>query len=344
MQSLLELSHVSFSYGKNHILKDLSLKVNAGSICCILGPSGCGKTSLIRMVAGFEQPSSGKILMASEIIADAQINKSAEQRNIGMVFQDLTLFPHLTVEKNIGFGLEHQPAKKRQQRIDELIELCRLNDLRTRYPHQISGGQQQRVALARALAPKPQLLLLDEPFSSVDSSLQRQLCQEVRNVLLADNATAIWVTHDLEEAFTVSDHVGLIIEGELQQWSAPQQLYDHPANLKVARFLNHGEVLTARFCNEKQVETAVGLINVHQSASSFQEGPVKVLINKRHFHIDTAGNVNARLTQKAYLGGHYLLTVIFDNGETVSFFSENHQYTVNDKLSVAVRDQLYHCF
>ncbi len=345
MNPLLELSHVSFSYGKNDILKEISLKIEKGDLCCLLGPSGCGKTSLIRMIAGFEQPTSGVISIDNIIVADKKTNVPAEKRNVGMVFQDLTLFPHLTIEKNIAFGLEHVSNDQRKQRIDELLDLCQLKDLKKRYPHQISGGQQQRVALARALAPKPQLLLLDEPFSSVDSSLQRQLAQEVRDMIIADQATAIWVTHDLNEAFAIADKIGLVIDGSLQQWSSPKDLYYKPENEAVARFMNHSEFVNGQILDNTHVMTVLGTIRVTPENNQVKEKDVNVLIHKKDFIIDHHRSANAKLVSRVYLGGQYQVTALLNDGNTISFYiTDDVEYSNGDEVCISTVDKDYQTY
>ena len=199
-------------------VQNVTLGLRAGDIGVLIGPSGCGKTTLLRAVAGLEPVSSGSIRLSGQTVSDATTHLPAEQRRIGMVFQDYALFPHMDVERNLAFGIQHLPAAQRKQRVREVLDLVGLAGAEKRFPHELSGGQQQRVALARALAPSPQLLLLDEPFSNLDVDLRERLAHEVREILKAAGATALFVTHDQLEAFAIGDMIGVMHEGLLHQW------------------------------------------------------------------------------------------------------------------------------
>lgn len=212
---LLNLRNLVCGYQGHRVVQQINLHLNAGDIGCLLGPSGCGKTTTLRAIAGFESVQEGEIQLAGEIISRAGFTLAPEKRRMGMVFQDYALFPHLTVAENVAFGIRKHPQRERITA--ELLELVKLAHLVQRYPHELSGGQQQRVALARALAPEPQLLLLDEPFSNLDVELRRKLSHEVRDILKARGTSAILVTHDQEEAFAVSDHVAY---SEMAIWSS----------------------------------------------------------------------------------------------------------------------------
>ncbi|MFN3884820.1 MAG: ABC transporter ATP-binding protein, partial [Rhodocyclaceae bacterium] len=213
---LLALENVSHAYGAHIVVDGLSLSLRDGEIGCLLGASGCGKTTVLRLIAGFEQPVSGQILLRDVVVADTHRCVPPEKRRIGMVFQDYALFPHLTVAGNIGFGLREKSALARRH-VDELLALVGLSGQGDKYPHELSGGQQQRVALARALAPRPHLLLLDEPFSNLDVELRQRLSLEVRDILKETGTAAILVTHDQHEAFAVADVVGVMHEGRIEQ-------------------------------------------------------------------------------------------------------------------------------
>jgi iron(III) transport system ATP-binding protein len=235
---LLNLRNLACGYGDQRIVQNLNLHLNAGDIGCLLGSSGCGKTTTLRAIAGFEPVHEGEIQLAGEVISRAGFTLAPEKRRIGMVFQDYALFPHLTVAQNIAFGIAKHPRQAAV--IEEMLELVKLGGLGGRYPHELSGGQQQRVALARALAPEPQLLLLDEPFSNLDVELRRRLSHEVRDILKSRGTSAILVTHDQEEAFAVSDQVGVFKEGRLEQWDTPYNLYHEPQTPFVASFIGQG--------------------------------------------------------------------------------------------------------
>jgi iron(III) transport system ATP-binding protein len=238
----LELQQLSVQYpGRPRPAVDqVSFGLKAGQIGVLIGPSGCGKTTLLRAVAGLEAISAGRIALAGETVSAPGQSLAPENRRIGMVFQDYALFPHLDVGQNVGFGIYDWPKAERQARVGEVLDLVGLGDVRRRYPHELSGGQQQRVALARALAPKPQLLLLDEPFSNLDVDLRERLAHEVRGILKAAGATALFVTHDQLEAFAIGDVIGVMHEGSLHQWADAYTLYHRPATRFVADFIGHG--------------------------------------------------------------------------------------------------------
>ena len=225
----LELDRIVQHYGSHRVVNDVSFQIETGSIACLLGPSGCGKTTLLRCIAGFEPIVGGNIRMEGESISRPGRYLAPEKRQIGMVFQDYALFPHLPVSENIAFGLRKASAGQRNSRVDELLETIGLTGQGNKYPHELSGGQQQRVALARALAPRPQLILLDEPFSNLDVDLRERLSLEVRNILKHEGMTAILVTHDQHEAFAMADEIGIMYEGRIQQWDTPYNLYHRPA-------------------------------------------------------------------------------------------------------------------
>ena len=259
----LEVSHLSIRYpgSTQPSVDDVSFGLKAGDIGVLIGPSGCGKTTLLRSVAGLEKAHAGSIKLGGEIVSSAHTHVPPESRRIGMVFQDYALFPHLSVENNVGFGLQHLSATARRQRVQEVLSLVGLEGMSGRYPHELSGGQQQRVALARALAPEPRLLLLDEPFSNLDVDLRERLAHEIRGILKAANATAIFVTHDQLEAFAIGDWIGVMHQGHLHQWDDAYALYHRPATRFVAEFIGHGVFWPARITQVNQeviVDTPIG--------------------------------------------------------------------------------------
>jgi iron(III) transport system ATP-binding protein len=239
----------------------LSLRVSEGEILALLGPSGCGKTTTLRLIAGLEQPDQGTITLRGQIVAGPGRAVPPEARGVGIVFQDYALFPHLTVGDNVAFGL---PRPARRSRVDEVLDLVGLRDLAPRYPHELSGGQQQRVALARALAPAPALLLLDEPFSNLDADLRTQMRDEVERILRASRTTAVFVTHDQEEAFTLADRVGVLRAGHIQQLAPPQELYHRPATRFVAAFVGAADFLPGSVTDQGIVTEVGTFANVDQ--------------------------------------------------------------------------------
>ena len=227
MSTLLELDHLHLAYdtprGLRTVVPDLSLQLERGHIGCLLGASGCGKSTVLRAIAGFEPVRHGHILLEWRLLSSPQQQVAPELRRVGMMFQDYALFPHMTVASNVGFGLRRASASERHQRVAELLELVGLGHVSDSYPHELSGGQQQRVALARALAPTPQLLLLDEPFSNLDSNTREHLAAEVRSILREAGQSAILVTHNQAEALALADRIGSLSGGSLQYWDSPEQ-------------------------------------------------------------------------------------------------------------------------
>ena len=246
---LLTLTRVSKRFGPDRppAVDGLSLALERGQILALLGPSGCGKTTTLRLIAGFEAPDAGQIAIGGRVVADADGTALApEARGVGVVFQDYALFPHLSVEGNVAFGLDRLPRGDQQRRVHEVLELVGLTDFRGRYPHELSGGQQQRVAVARALAPAPAVLLLDEPFSNLDADLRTQMRDEVEKILRGTGTTAVFVTHDQEEAFTIADQVGVLNRGRLEQLASPETIYHRPATPFVAEFVGAADFLPGR--------------------------------------------------------------------------------------------------
>jgi iron(III) transport system ATP-binding protein len=244
--SLLELSGVTKRYALDGppAVDDLSVTVDKGCILALLGPSGCGKTTTLRLIAGFENPDAGTIAIGGRAVAEGRgAGVPPEERGVGLVFQDYALFPHLTVEDNVAFGLLRMGKRARRDRVGEVLGLVGLTEFGPRYPHELSGGQQQRVAVARALAPAPALLLLDEPFSNLDADLRAQMRDEVEKILRATGTTAVFVTHDQEEAFTIADAVGVLNHGRLEQFGSPEAIYHRPATPFVAEFVGAADFI-----------------------------------------------------------------------------------------------------
>jgi iron(III) transport system ATP-binding protein len=236
---------VGKSYGSIPAAVDLDLVVQRGELVTLIGPSGCGKSTALRLMAGLERPDSGRILVADEVVAGPGTFVQPERRRVGMVFQDHALFPHLSVERNVAFGLTDLPRSERRARVAEVLGLVRLGDKAKRFPHELSGGEQQRVALARALAPKPAVVLLDEPFSSLDENLRAQVRAELVGVLRATGTTAVFVTHDQTEALSIGDRVVVMQAGRIEQADSPQRVFESPASRFVASFMGDADFLPA---------------------------------------------------------------------------------------------------
>ncbi|KZX56816.1 hypothetical protein A3709_03275 [Halioglobus sp. HI00S01] len=245
----LQIDAVDVHYGQFQAVKGASLTLARGELGCLLGASGCGKTSLLRAIAGFEPVSAGSVVLHQRQISSAQATTPPEHRQVGMVFQDFALFPHLSVRRNVGFGLTGLDRKAQAARVQELLELVEMGDFARAYPHELSGGQQQRVALARALAPAPELLLLDEPFSSLDTELREQLAGQVRRLLKQTGTTALMVTHDRREAFAMADRIAVMEQGHIVQYDTPLNLFRAPATPFVANAITRGALLPLEIVN-----------------------------------------------------------------------------------------------
>jgi len=320
----LELTGVCVRYGDTVAVDGVTFSLDAGEIGCLVGPSGCGKTSLLRAIAGFEPVANGSIVLADTMASTPCWNLPPDKRSVGMLFQDFALFPHLTVAGNIDFGLRGWSTRARADRVSELITLVGLQGLAPRYPHELSGGQQQRVALARALAPRPWIILLDEPFSSQDIERRGQLAQEVRQILRRENVTALLVTHDQHEAFAMADRIGVMNEGHLHQWSDPYQLYHEPANLFVADFIGHGALLAARVLGPQQLDTGLGIIRGPVPERFTTGAPVYLLVRPDDILHDDRSDRTATVVNRVFRGADFLFTLELDNGERVLCLSPSH--------------------
>lgn len=273
-RSILELQNITKTYAAQSTpaVEAISLRLEQGNILGLLGPSGCGKTTLLRLIAGFESTESGSILLGDRLVSSPQLTVPTEERGVGMVFQDFALFPHLNVFENIAFGLKNstghlkrqRAAEFIQRRVLEVLELVGLDGLQRRYPHELSGGQQQRIALARALAPKPKLVLLDEPLSNLDVQVRLHLRQELRTILKAAQTSAVFVTHDQEEALAISDQVAVMRAGRIEQMGTPEAIYSSPASRFVADFVTQANFLAAQRL-DKIWKTEVGAFEVEVS-------------------------------------------------------------------------------
>ena len=260
MPTQLEVRDVTVAYGGKPVIAQVSFVLEQGAIGCLLGPSGCGKTTLLRAIAGFEPVTAGEIQLNGRRVSAPGETLAPELRRVGMVFQDFALFPHLSVEGNIAFGLRGATRAERQHRVSELLELVGMADAGRRYPHQLSGGMQQRVALARAMAPRPEVLLLDEPFASMDTELREGLAREVRDLLKRDGITAVLVTHDQLEAFAMADQIAVLGGGRVHQWGTGFGLYHEPADRFVANFIGQGVLLPGTVVDELRVKTELGRV------------------------------------------------------------------------------------
>jgi iron(III) transport system ATP-binding protein len=315
----LSIKALSRSFGRNPVLAGLDLEVPAGTLTAVLGPSGCGKTTLLRIVAGFERPDRGEVRLGDRLLDDGLTHLAPERREIGFVPQEGALFPHLDVAANIGFGLPR--SERRGGRVEELLELVGLQGLEQRLPHQLSGGQQQRVALARALAPKPGLVLLDEPFDALDAGLRTQVRGEVRAALAAAGATALLVTHDQEEALSLANLVAVMRDGQIVQAADPQTLYRDPVDSEVAVFVGDAVLLEGRLVNGL-AETALGRLPTRGGEGS--TGAVKLMLRPEQIFVgDLRDDGQARGTVRAtsFFGHDALATVTVEGPQRIEIMA-----------------------
>ena len=314
MAAALEIDAIDFGYpGHGPVCRGLSLALQEGEIGCLLGPSGCGKTTVLRCIAGLEPVDGGEIRLHGQVVSRRGRTAPPEQRRVGFVFQDYALFPHLSVADNVGFGLRGLDAARKKARVDELLAAVGMPAAGTRYPHELSGGQMQRVALARALAPRPQLLLLDEPFSNLDVELRERLSLEVRAILKRLGATALLVTHDQHEAFAMADCVGVMNAGAIEQWDTPYSLYHRPATRFVADFVGEGV-----------------LIDTERGGRD-----VSLLLRPDDVLHDDASPLKAEVLKKAFRGAEFLYTLRMDDGNVVlSLVPSHHNHAVGERIGI----------
>jgi iron(III) transport system ATP-binding protein len=334
MTALLEVRHVSHAYDHRAVLEDLSFSLSSGTIGCLLGPSGCGKTTVLRCIAGFEPLTHGEIVLHGETMSRPGLTVPTERRRIGMVFQDYALFPHLTVARNIAFGLR-APDAERHSRVAELLDIVGLHHVAARYPHELSGGQQQRVALARALAPRPELMLLDEPFSNLDVDMRERLSLEVRDILKREHATAILVTHDQHEAFNLADEIGIMAHGRIEQWDTPYRLYHEPATRFVADFIGQGVFLPGTVLDDQTIRVEIGVLRGRVTREVPDGSPVDVLLRPDDILHDDSSPLQARVLHKAFRGAEFLYTLQLAGGARVlSLVPSHHNHAVGETIGI----------
>ncbi len=330
--SLLRVEALSHAYGAHPVVSELSFALPRGAIGCLLGPSGCGKTTVLRCIAGFETAQAGRIVLNGKVVSGPGVTVPPEQRRVGMVFQDYALFPHLKVAQNMGFGLRAMTRDASAARIRELAEMVGLGDSLAKYPHELSGGQQQRVALARALAPRPDLLLLDEPFSNLDVELRERLSVEVRDIIKASGATAVLVTHDQQEAFAIADEIGVLHEGRIQQWAAAYDLYHRPANRFVADFVGQGVFLPARAVAADRIEIELGVL---QGEGGERGARLEVLLRPDDVVHDDAAPTRAEVLHKAFRGAEILYTLRLESGRKVlALVPSHHNHALGERIGI----------
>ncbi|MCL7417839.1 MAG: ABC transporter ATP-binding protein [Halalkalicoccus sp.] len=337
----LEIDGVTKRFGAECAVNDLSLSVREGELLTLLGPSGCGKTTTLRLIAGLERPDDGEVRVDGERVAAAEDGTFVppERRDVGVVFQDFALFPHLSAAENVAFGLEGWDEEAREAHVDELLELVGLTDHADSKPNELSGGQQQRIALARSLAPEPDILLLDEPFSNLDVDLRVEMREEVRRILTEAGVTGISVTHDQEEAMSISDRVAVMHDGALMQVDDPAEVFQHPQSRFVAGFLGHASFVPG-YVTDDLVETSLGNIGrdrIHGLAPEYDRTRIDVLVRPDDVLVRPAdeGEADGRVTYRRYLGPTVLYRVELEDG-TIIEAMHNHAQRVSLDTPVTV--------
>ena len=347
MNKKLIISDLSLVYEeKNEVLANIDLDINDSEILCLLGPSGCGKTSLLRAIAGFENINSGSIIKDGTCISNNLENTPVSKRNMGMVFQDYALFPNMDVDSNIAFGLKGIPKKEKNERVEYLLDLVNLKQCNQKYPHELSGGEQQRVALARALAPSPDMLLMDEPFSNIDEEIKEELVSDVRDLLKKLSITTIFVTHDQYEAFNIADKVAIINNGTIQQKGNPYDIYHKPVNKFVADFIGLGVFLPIKNLNDIDFEIPLGMLdNQKIQHDSFKDKNIEILIRPDDIIHNDSSKLKAVVTEKQFRGAEFLYKLLYNEKYPLLCYApSHHNHSIGESIGIELDIKHYVIF
>lgn len=337
MTARLELEGVDVAYQRRRVVEEVGFQLEEGLIGCLLGPSGCGKTTILRAIAGFEPVQAGTLEINGRLASRPGWTAAPEQRRVGMVFQDFALFPHMSVAENVRFGLRRLPAGMRGGRVAELLALVGLADYADTYPHRLSGGQQQRVALARAMAPRPDVLLLDEPFSSMDAELREQIAGEIRAILKQERMTAVLVTHDQYEAFAMADQIGVMERGRIVQWDRPYNLYHRPATRFVAGFVGLGVMLPGTVLNDRQIETELGVLTGEVNGGCAPREAVEVLVRPDDIQHNEASPLLAEVEERRFRGAEFLYRLRLPSGARVLCYApSHHDHRIGERIGIEI--------
>jgi iron(III) transport system ATP-binding protein len=337
MDRLLEVDEIECRFDDRPIIRGLSMSVVRGSLVCLVGPSGCGKTTVLRAIAGFHPLAAGEIRINGRTVSRRGATVAPEKRRLGMVFQDYALFPHMTVAQNVAFGLRGVSASDRRAVIRRMLDRVGLARMDERYPHELSGGQQQRVALARALAPNPDLMLMDEPFSNLDIDLRERLSSEVRDILKEQGITGVLVTHDQHDAFALGDEVGVMNEGRILQWDTPYNLYHEPCCRFVADFIGQGVFLKGTLLAPDTVETEVGIVRGNHRYDWGKGASIDVLLRPDDVVPDPDSPLRAEVVQKAFKGAEILYTLrLAGGGKILSLFPSHFDHTIGERVGIRI--------
>ena len=330
----LNLQSVKIALDSKVILDDVNLKIDTGEIVSLMGSSASGKTSLIRSIAGFHNISSGTIQIDGQVVDDSIRRSDVAMRNVGVIFQDLALFPHLTVRENICFGLNNIDSTQQQNRAKKLEDLLSIENITNRYPNQISGGQQQRVAIARAIAPKPNLLLLDEPFSALDYELKDNLMSDIMKLIKSENITAILITHSAEEAFKMSDKIAFISNNTITQFANPYDIYHRPVSKEIANFFGISSYIKAKITDSSHIKCIlgdfVGMVDQYN-----KDAKVDLLILPDDIIHDDDSLFSAKVTEKTFRGSDFLYELELKDGQKIFCFApSHHNHQVNEVIGI----------
>ena len=330
----LSVNQISFSIDGNRILDNLNFEVAEKDIVSIIGPSASGKSSLLRLIAGFDTIDSGKIAINNIVVDSNQKFIKPQNRNIGIIFQDLALFPHLNCEDNIAFGISKWSKNKKDVRLARLIDLLNITEISKKYPHEISGGQQQRVAIARALAPKPEVLLLDEPFSALDEELKEQLMLDVKDLLKEENITSIVITHNIKEAFQLSDKIAYLSEKKILQYDTPYNMYHKPATKEIANFCGIGSFLKGTIIDANHISTSLGVL--FGKTTPYVKGEiVHIMIRPDDIIHDDNSASSAKVIEKNFHGADFLYKLELKDGQNIFCYTpSHHNHSINEIIGI----------
>ena len=347
MDKKLIISNLSLTFeSKNKVLSNINFHIDDSEIGCILGPSGCGKTSLLRAIAGFESVSSGSILKDGVCITNSVENTPVSNRNMGMVFQDYALFPNMDVKSNIAFGLKNSTELEKDNRVNYLLDLVNLVDCKNKYPHQLSGGEQQRIALVRALAPSPDIILMDEPFSNIDQDIKEELVSDVRLLLKELAITSIIVTHDQNEAFNLADKVAIMNNGTIQQVGIPYDIYHKPVNKFVANFIGLGTFLPLKKNNKGGFEIPLGPLDNNRIKNELTKfDNLEMLIRPDDIIHNDLSMKKAKILEKQFRGAEFLYKLLYNNEHQILCYApSHHNHEIGELIGIEIDIQHYVIF